>query len=163
MEVLKEGSSESETYYLKSTDTNYTISKNIIPNTKYQILFKCSYIDPETKEEVFDTIDDISITTKLPSVSIKVTNIDFDNITYLISTDNNFNISGALLTLYINDVKYKDYDLVFDKDYESFIEIPEIDSSVDDDKEIIMELRLTNIKFGDTVIEGLSARTKFKY
>jgi hypothetical protein len=102
------------TIHLKNSDTNYVISNNIIPNTDYVIVFKCTYIDLETGKEVRETIDEINITTKLPSISMKVTNTSFGNITYQITTDNSYKITSGLMTIYVNNKKYSSFNINID-------------------------------------------------
>ena len=157
MEVMREGSNNIDVIHLKSNSTNYVISNNIFPNTKYGIVFKCTYIDPETGEEVKETIDEFNVTTKLPNVSIKVTSTSFGKITYQISNDNSYNITSGLLTIYVNGEEYTSYDIVINGNVVDNILIPEI---MEND---IVELRLTNIKSGDVVIKDLNSRYMFKY
>ena len=158
MEVNR-GDNNIETIYLKSTSTNYVISNNILPNTKYEIVFKCTYIDPETGEEVRETIDDISVTTKLPSIGIKVTSTSprYNRVTYQITTDNSYAISSGVLTVFVNGEEKFSEVITINGNTVGNIVIADV---VDGD---IIELKLDDIKSGETTIKDLRASTTFKY
>ena len=157
MEFRRADSNSIETIHLSSNDTNYVISNNIVPNTEYVIVFKCTYMDLETGEEVRETIDEINTTTKLPSISMKVTNTSFGKITYQITTDNSYNITSGLITVYVNDEKYTSFNINIDGNIVDSFVIPEI---VENDK---VRLTLTDVKSGETNIKGLKSSYVFKY
>lgn len=157
MEFRKDGDSNIETIYLNRNNTNYVINKGIVPNTDYIIVFKCTYVDIESGEEIKETIDEIKVTTKLPSISMKVTNTSFGKITYQITTDNSYKITSGVLTVYVNGDKYSEYEINIDGNTVDSIVIPEI---VNDD---IVKLTLTKVKSGDMVIKGLNTSYMFKY
>lgn len=157
MEVRREGSNNAETIRLNSNATSYAISNNIIPNTKYNIVFKCTYIDPETGEEIRETIDEVSITTKLPSVSLKVTNTSFGKITYQISTDNSYPITSGKLTVLVNGKEKLTDEISINGNTVGTVTINDI---ADND---IIEFKLDNIKSGDIIIKDLKTSYMFKY
>ena len=157
MEVRKEGSNNVETVHLNSNATNYVISNNIFPNTNYDIVFKCTYIDSETGEEVRETIDEVSITTKLPNVSIKVTNTSFGKVTYHISTDNSYEITSGNLIILVNGEEKINEEISINGNTVGSVIIPNV---LEDD---IVEFRLNDIKSGDNVINGLKTSYMFKY
>jgi len=157
MEFRKDGDSNIETIYLNSNDTNYVISKNILPNTDYVIVFKCTYVDVESGEEVRETIDEVKVTTKVPNISMKVTNTSFGKITYQITTDNSYKITSGLLTVYVNGEEYSKTEVSIDGNTINSIVIPEI---VSDD---IVKMTLTKVKSGEYVIKGLKTSCIFKY
>lgn len=157
MEVRREGSNSVETIHLNSNSTNYVISNNIFPNTNYEIVFKCTYINIETGEEIRETIDNIKVTTKLPSISIKVTNTSFGKITYQITTDNSYNITTGKLIVLVNEEEKINNEISINGNKVGSFTIPEI---VDND---IIEIKLVDIKSGDTIIKDLKTSTTFKY
>lgn len=157
MEVRREGSNSVETIHLNSNSTNYVISNNIFPNTNYEIVFKCTYINIETGEEIRETIDNIKVTTKLPSISIKVTNTSFGKITYQITTDNSYNITTGKLIVLVNEEEKINNEISINGNKVGSFTIPEI---VDND---IIEIKLVDIKSGDTIIKDLKISTTFKY
>lgn len=157
MEVSELGSNSIETIRLSKNSTNYVISNKIFPNTDYSIVFKCTYIDQETGEEIVETIEDLVITTKLPQLSIKVTNTSFGKIVYQITTDNSVLLSSGTLVVYVNDLEYSRYDISINGNVVDNIVIPEI---VEND---IVEFKLIDIKSGDTIIKDLKANCMFKY
>lgn len=157
MEVKRENSNSVETIRLSSNSTNYVISENIFPNTNYEIVFKCTYINPETGEEVRETIDKINVITKLPNIWIKVTNTSFGNITYQITADNNYSVSSGTIIVKVNGEERINNVISINGNTVNTINIPDI---VDND---IVEIKLIDIKSGNTVIKDLKASTMFKY
>lgn len=157
MEVRKNGTNNVETIHLNSNSTSYTISNNILPNTKYNIVFKCTYIDSETGEEVRETIDEVNITTKLPSVSIKVTSTSFGKITYQITTDNSYAITSGRLTVLVNGEEKITEIVSINGNTIGFVNIADV---LEND---IIEFKLDNIKSEDTIINGLKTSYMFKY
>jgi len=157
MEVRRSGSNNVETVYLNSNSTNYVISNNIFPNTKYGIVFKCTYIDSETGEEVRETIDEVSITTKLPSVSIKVTNTSFGKVTYQITTDNSYEITSGNLIVLVNDEEKVNEEISINGNTIGNVIVPGV---LEND---VVEFRLNDIKSGDVIINGLKSSYMFKY
>ena len=157
MEIRREGYNDIETVHLNRNSTNYTISNNILPNTKYNIVFKCTYIDVETNEEVRETIDEIDVVTKLPSISIKITNTSFGKITYQITTDNSYVInSGRLIVLVNGEEKLVSNIDINGNTVDSVI----ISDIVEND---IIQFKLDNIKSGNSLIKDLKTSYMFKY
>lgn len=163
MEVKESGSNSVQTIHLNSRETNYVISNGILPNTNYNIVFKCSYIDPETGEEVIETIDEKIIITKLPSLGIKVTSTSFGKITYQITTDNSYALSSGTLIVYIKDKvdgtfnEHSRYNIGINGNTVNNIVINDI---MDED---IVQFRLVDVMAGDVIIDGLQASCMFKY
>ncbi len=157
MEVSRAQSNSVQTIYLNSNETNYVISNDIFPNTEYHIVFKCSYIDLDSGEEVRETIDTVNIRTKMPSLSLKVTSTSFGNITYQVSTDNSYPITSGTLVVTVNGVEKSRTEININGNTIGNLYIDDIK---DND---IVELRLFNVKAIGNVINDLSARTSFKY
>ena len=157
MEVRRDGVNDVETIHLNSNATSYTISNNIFPNTVYEIVFKCTYIDLETGEEIRETIDEVSITTKLPSVSIKVTNTSFGKVTYQISTDNSYTITSGRLVVLVNGEEKIVDKITINGNTIGTVTISDV---VEND---IIEIKLDNIKSGENVIKDLKTSYMFKY
>lgn len=163
MQYRQSGSNDIKTIHLSSSETNYVISNGILPNTSYEIVFKCSYIDPDTSEEVVETIDQKTITTKLPSLGIKVTSTSFGKITYQITTDNSYALTSGTLMVYIQDkvdgtyVLHSTYNISINGNTIGSIVINDI---MDDD---IVQFKLVDVMAGDTVVNGLQASCMFKY
>ena len=143
MEVEEAGSNKINTIYLNKNDTRYEFT-NIFPNTTYRIRFKYSYI--EDGNEVIDTFDDITIATKRPKVNIKTTNVSFGKISYLITTDNSYNIESGTLTVKVNN------------------EVVSSNSvSINGSSGDMVELILSDIKAGGRIISGVRSSDKFIY
>lgn len=157
MEVRRDESNDVQTIHLNSNSTNYVISNDIFPNTLYNIIFKCTYIDPETNEEVRETIDDVSIITKLPSVSLRVTSTSFGKITYQITTDNSYPITSGVLTVFVNGKEKVKDTISINGNTVGTINVPDINEND------IIEFVLDNIKYNDNVIEQLNTSYMFKY
>ena len=163
MEFRQKDSNDVKTIHLSSSETSYVISDGILPNTYYDIVFKCSYVDPETGEDIVDTIDSKTVITKLPSLSIKVPSTSFGKITYQITTDNSYALTSGTLTIYIKDKtegifkKHSSYNIDINGNTVGNIEISDILN------EDIVELRLTDVMSEDIVISDLQASCMFKY
>ena len=157
MEVRRVGTNNVQTIHLNSNATNYTISNDVFPNTKYEIVFKCTYIDSDTLEEVNETIDKVNVTTKLPNVAIKVTNTSFGKITYQITTDNSYAIDSGEMTVLVNGIEKAHNLVTINGNTVGTIVIEDI---AEND---IVEIRLDNFKTGDSLVTGLKASTMFKY
>jgi len=163
MEFRQSDSNAMQTIHLNSRETNYVISNDILPNTSYEIVFKCAYIDPETNEEVVETIDKKTIITKLPSLGIKVTSTSFGKITYQITTDNSYALTSGTLVVYIQDkesgsfIEHSTHNISINGNTIGSIEINDI---MDDD---IVRFKLINVMSGESVINGLQANCMFKY
>lgn len=157
MEVLREGTNDVQTIYLNSNATNYVISKNIFPNTNYEISFKCTYINPDTGEEVRETIDNVSIRTKIPSIAIKVTSTSFGKVTYQITPDNDYELTSATLVVIVNDTEIGREEITLNG---NTIGTYLLDEVTDGD---IIEFRLIDVKSNGTIVNGLRASSMFKY
>lgn len=157
MEVNRVGTNNMQTIHLNNNATSYTISNDIFPNTRYEIVFKCTYIDSDTLEEVTETIDVIDVTTKLPSIAIKVTSTSFGKITYQITTDNNYAIDSGEMTVIVNGIEKMSNVVTINGNTVGTIVI---DGVVEND---IVEIKLDNIKANGILINGLKASTMFKY
>lgn len=163
MEYRQSDSNDVKTIYLNSSETSYVISDGILPNTYYDVLFKCSYVDPETGEDVVETIDKKTVITKLPSLSIKVPSTSFGKITYQITTDNSYVLTSGTLIVYIKDKtdgtfkEHSSYNIAINGNTVGSIVIDDI---MNDD---IVQFKLTDVMSGDTVINNLQASCMFKY
>lgn len=156
MEVQREGSNNIDTIYLNSSATSYELTKGILPNTTYKLTFKYNYLD-ENNEMIVRTFDDISVTTKKPKVSLKVTKTSFNNITYLITTDNSVNISSGLLTIYVNGKEYSSNNIDIEGNKVGTFYIENVESND------LVELKLTNVISNGNVIKDVTANYKFRY
>lgn len=159
LEVGKANSNELERIYLNSGDTSYTISNNIVPNTKYNIYLKRTYIDVETGEEVLES-EDVSVVTKLPSLSISVPRTKIGEITYLVTTDSSYELtSGNLRILVKIDNEYK----------EIYNDVISLDSRTGTIKDLDIKpglevkLILDNVYSGDVLIKSLEDSYIFEY
>ncbi len=163
MEFKESGSNNVKTIYLNSRETNYVISEGILPNTSYDIVFKCSYIDQETGEEIIETIDEKNIKTKLPSLGIKVTSTSFGKITYKITTDNSYALTSGTLVVSIKDKtsgtlnEHSRYNIGINGNTVDSIVITDI---LDED---IVQFKLIDVMAGSTIIQDLQASCMFKY
>ena len=153
MEVEEAGSNKINTIYLNKNDTRYEFT-NIFPNTTYRIRFKYSYI--EDGNEVIDTFDDITIATKRPKVNIKTTNVSFGKISYLITTDNSYNIESGTLTVKVNNEVVSSNSVSINGNTTDSVSISA--SSGD-----MVELILSDIKAGGRIISGVRSSDKFIY
>lgn len=153
MEVEEAGSNKINTIYLNKNDTRYEFT-NIFPNTNYRIKFKYSYI--EDGNEVIDTFDDITIATKRPKVNIKTTNVSFGKISYLITTDNSYNIESGTLTVKVNNEVVSSNSVSINGNTTDSVSISA--SSGD-----MVELILSDIKAGGRIISGVRSSDKFIY
>ena len=153
MEVEEAGSNKINTIYLNKNDTRYEFT-NIFPNTNYRIKFKYSYI--EDGNEVIDTFDDITIATKRPKVNIKATNVSFGKISYLITTDNSYNIESGILTVKVNNEVVSSNSVSINGNTTDSVSISA--SSGD-----MVELILSDIKAGERIISGVRSSDKFIY
>lgn len=153
MEVEEAGSNKINTIYLNKNDTRYEFT-NIFPNTTYRIRFKYSYI--EDGNEVIDTFDDITIATKRPKVNIKTTNVSFGKISYLITTDNSYNIESGILTVNVNNEVVSSNSVSINGNTTDSVSISA--SSGD-----MVELILSDIKAGGRIISGVRSSDKFIY
>lgn len=153
MEVEEAGNNKINTIYLNKNDTRYEFT-NIFPNTNYRIKFKYSYI--EDGNEVIDTFDDITIATKRPKVNIKTTNVSFGKISYLITTDNSYNIESGTLTVKVNNEVVSSNSVSINGNTTDSVSISA--SSGD-----MVELILSDIKAGGRIISGVRSSDKFIY
>ncbi|MBQ8192680.1 MAG: hypothetical protein IJZ46_01230 [Bacilli bacterium] len=156
MEVMDTTSNKIDTYYLNSINTTYELSENIFPSTTYEIRFKYSYID-ENNELKIKEFDDVSITTKKPSVSLKVTRIKNNDIYYLITSDNSYSIDSATIVTLINGQEYSRNSIDIDGNVPGSLKIPDL-MSLD-----VVELKLIDIKSNGRIINNLTASDKFRY
>lgn len=156
MEVQKDGSSSIDTIYLNAGSTSYDLTKNILPNTKYNLTFKYNYLDENNnvKEKTFDSM---SVTTKKPKISLKVTKTSFNNVTYLITSDNSINLTSALLTVYVNGEQYSSNTISIEGNKVGTVYISNVESND------LVELKLTNVSMDGNIIKDLTASYKFRY
>lgn len=159
MEVQKEGSDIVETIYLNSNNTRYEL-KDILPNTKYNLKFK--YTTLEDGEIIVKEFDSTSIITKKPSLSLKVTKTKVGEITYVVTTDNSYNLDSATLVVTITDSVTKEIRTITENIIISnnTSRTVKVDNISDGD---IVELKLINVMSSDTIIEGVTASDKFIY
>lgn len=156
MEIRRVGNDNIDTIYLNSSATSYEISNGIFPSTDYELTFKYSYIDEDNILHV-ETFDNVNITTKKPSVALKVTRTSKNRIDYLITTDNTYPLSSGLLTVIQNNVVVSSSEVLINGNTVGNVNIPIL---LEDDS---VELRLTDIKANGEVIKDLNASYKFKY
>ena len=155
MEVKEKGANNIETIILNKNDTVYELG-NLSPNKTYELTFKYSYLD-ENNNEKTETFDNIDVTTKLPSLKIKVTRTRGNEISYLITTDNTYPITHATLRVISSSGVIKEEKIEINGNTTSTVVIP----SVEPDE--IIELQLVNVESNGNIINGLQASNKFKY
>lgn len=159
MEVQKEDSNNVDIIYLNENNTRYEL-KDILPNTKYNLKFK--YTTIEDGQSVVKEFASSTISTQKPKLSLKVTKTRVGEVTYIVTTDNNYTLTSADLVVTITDGKTGETRMIT-----SNISISnntpntiEIDKMADGD---IIELKLINVKSGNTIIKGITASDKFVY
>ena len=159
MEVQKEDSDKVEVIYLNTNNTRYEL-KDILPNTKYNLKFK--YTATEDGESIIKEFANTTISTQKPKLSLKVTKTRAGEITYVITTDSSYTLTSADLVVTITDSKTGET-----RKETSTISISNNTSNTvklnkmkDGD---IIELKLINVKSGDTIIKGITASDKFIY
>lgn len=159
MEVQKEDSNNVDVIYLNENNTRYEL-KDILPNTKYNLKFK--YTTIEDGQNVVKEFASSTISTQKPKLSLKVTKTRVGEVTYIVTTDNNYALTSADLVVAITDGKTGETRMIT-----SNLSISnntpntiEIDKMADGD---IIELKLINVKSGDTIIKGITASDKFVY
>ena len=155
MEVKDNNSNKVNTYYLSSSSTTYELNENIFPKTSYELTFKYSYLDESNTLKV-ETFDKITVTTKEPVISLKITRGDKGIITYLISNDNSFPLSTGILITYINGNEYHRGNISLDEKVGSL----NVSNLSDGD---IVELKLIDLSVDNRVVDGLTVSDKFKY
>lgn len=107
LEIENDVTKEVETYYLAKTGTNLKIS-GLLPNTKYNIIYKYSYTD-ENMNVLYESFDtNYSIMTLLPETTIEVTKMTKKELYYTLSENEKLMFS-ANVDLYIDDVKVDTY------------------------------------------------------
>lgn len=159
MEVQKEDSDKVEVIYLNTNNTRYEL-KDILPNTKYNLKFK--YTATEDGESIIKEFANTTISTQKPKLSLKVTKTRAGEITYVVTTDSSYTLTSADLVVTITDSKTGET-----RKETSTISISNNTSNTvklnkmkDGD---IIELKLINVKSGDTIIKGITASDKFIY
>ena len=150
MEVENVDDGKIDTIYLNKNDTRYELS-----NASYKFVFKYSYIDEEgnSHTEIFDNVD---ITTKRPSVNLKVTNVGFGNINYLITTDNSYNIDSGTLKVYVNNEEVYSGNVSISGNTTGKINVNAVSGDY-------IELLLTDVKSNGRVIKNVKSSDKFIY
>lgn len=158
MEVQKEDSDKVEVIYLNANNTRYEL-KDILPNTKYNLKFK--YTTNENGQTIIKEFSNTTISTQKPKLSLKVTKTRAGEITYVITTDNSYTLTSADLVVTITDNRTgetrKETSTI---SIDSQKKIVKLDKMTDGD---IIELKLINVKSGDTIIKGITASDKFIY
>ena len=159
MEVQKEDSDKVEVIYLNANNTRYEL-KDILPNTKYNLKFK--YTATEEGQTIIKEFSNTTISTQKPKLSLKVTGTRVGEITYVITTDNSYNLTKADLVVTIIDSKTGETrkKTISDVSIDSKEKIVKLDKMTDGD---IIELKLINVKSEDTIIKGITASDKFIY
>lgn len=84
--------------YLSKNDTNITIS-DLSFNTMYNLYFKYTYYDESGVLKVYDK-DQVTVSTKTPSISLKVTGIIDNVLYYKITLDNYYAVENGTLNLF---------------------------------------------------------------
>lgn len=159
MEVKESNSDKVETIYLNSNNTRYEL-KDILPNTKYNLKFK--YTTLEDEQEVTKEFASTDISTKKPSLSLKVTRTRVGEITYVVTTDNSYSLDTATLVVTITDnktgeIRTKSYDINISNNTSSTVKVDKIS---DGD---IVELKLIDVTSKGNIINGVTASDKFVY
>lgn len=159
MEVKESNSDKVKIIYLNSVNTRYEL-KDILPNTKYNLKFK--YTTLEDEQEVTKEFTSTDISTKKPSLSLKVTRTRVGEITYVVTTDNSYSLDTATLVVTITDskteeVRTKSYDINISNNTSNTIKVDKIS---DGD---IVELKLINVASQGNIINGVTASDKFVY
>lgn len=155
MEVENTDNNKIDTIYLNKNDTRYEFS-NVFPNSTYKLVFKYSYIDEEGNSHT-DIFDSISVTTKKPSINLKVTKVGLNNnINYLITTDNSYNLDSGILKVFINDEEVSNNEIELNGNTTGSIYI----NAKTGDK---IELFLTDVKAGGKIIKDVKSSDKFIY
>lgn len=159
MEVQKEDSNNVDVIYLNENNTRYEL-KDILPNTKYNLKFK--YTTIEDGQNVVKEFASSTISTQKPKLSLKVTKTRVGEVTYIVTTDNNYALTSADLVVTITygktgETRMITSNLSISNNTPNTIEI---DKMADGD---IIELKLINVKSGDTIIKGITASDKFVY
>ena len=103
--------------------------------------------------EIFDNVD---ITTKRPSVNLKVTNVGFGNINYLITTDNSYNIDSGTLKVYVNNEEVYSGNVSISGNTTGKINVNAVSGDY-------IELLLTDVKSNGRVIKNVKSSDKFIY
>lgn len=155
MEVKDNSSNKVSTYYLSSSSTTYELNENIFPKASYELTFKYSYLDESNTLKV-ETFDKITVTTKEPIISLKITRIDKDIINYLITNDNSFPLSNGILVTYLNGNEYQREKINLDEKVGS-VSISNLNNND------IVELKLVNLEKDNRIVNGLTVSDKFKY
>ena len=159
MEVQKEDSDKVEVIYLNTNNTRYEL-KDILPNTKYNLKFK--YTATEDGESIIKEFANTTISTQKPKLSLKVTKTRAGEITYVVTTDSSYTLTSADLVVTITDSKTgetrKETSTISISNNTS--NIVKLNKMTDGD---IIELKLINVKSGDTIIKGITASDKFIY
>ena len=142
MEVQKEDSDKVEVIYLNANNTRYEL-KDILPNTKYNLKFK--YTATEEGQTIIKEFSNTTISTQKPKLSLKVTGTRVGEITYVITTDNSYNLTKADLVVTIIDSKTGEErkKTISDVSIDSKEKIVKLDKMIDGD---IIELKLINVK-----------------
>lgn len=156
MEVRNVDTDKVDTIYLSSNDTICELSDNIYPNTTYELTFKYSYVDEDNIVKV-ETFDKVNITTKLPSLSLKVTRVKGEMISYLISNDNSYPLNSAILVAMVNGSEYTRKEISINGNTTGSISIPGLLSGD------LVEIKITDVKASNMIIKGLNASDKFRY
>ena len=134
MEVENVDDGKIDTIYLNKNDTRYELS-NVFPNTYYKF---------------------VGITTKRPSVNLKVTNVGFGNINYLITTDNSYNIDSGTLKVYVNNEEVYSGNVSISGNTTGKINVNAVSGDY-------IELLLTDVKSNGRVIKNVKSSDKFIY
>ena len=144
---------------MNSANTRYEL-KDILPNTKYNLKFK--YTTIEDNIEVVKEFGNTDISRKKPSLSLKVTKTRVGEITYVVTTKDNYDLTSATLEVTITDNKIGEVRTITNNINISnnMSNTVKVDNVSDGD---IIELKLINVKSGDTIIKDLTASDKFIY
>ena len=121
-----------------------------------------------TNEPIIDNIEVVKefcntdISTKKPSLSLKVTKTRVGEITYVVTTKDNYDLTSATLEVTITDNKIGEVRTITNNINISnnMSNTVKVDNVSDGD---IIELKLINVKSGDTIIKDLTASDKFIY
>ena len=159
VEITDQTTGTTNISYLSKNNTNLEIN-NLTPNTKYKLTFKYTYLDENNEANTY-TYDESTVTTKTPSMTLKLTNITSSTIGYQINLDSTYSISSATVSLQKNNTVLKTTNLTSlgtTDTIKGAFDIQEFSLN----KEDIITVKLTNLNFNGTSFDT-DIYYKFKY
>lgn len=165
VEVENTENSSTNIVYLSKTDTNIVIG-DMVPNVYYNLTFRYTYYD-ENKNLKEYTFDKVGLHTDIPKMVLTATKILNHKLYYKISLDQNYTISGGMVSLYLND-QYTGIDSSISakgsvseiSGEESYLDLSSLNLTKDTDS--VLSIRLVSLSFNTYTINP-SISYKFKY